>query len=90
MDKQKAEADYRAGMLRIRENTEKIAFYGGERTELRRMHHHFSAIARNWQQLMSREFRLDTFTTSYFRLSLMISIFAVLPLYIAKKYRPAV
>ncbi|WP_226020131.1 ABC transporter ATP-binding protein/permease [Serratia symbiotica] len=85
MDKQKAEADYRAGMLRIRDNTEQIAFYGGERTELRRMHHHFSAIARNWQQLMSREFRLDTFTTSYFRLSLMIPIFAVLPLYIAKK-----
>ncbi|EFW12939.1 ABC transporter domain-containing protein, partial [Serratia symbiotica str. Tucson] len=69
MDKQKAEADYRAGMLRIRDNNEQIAFYGGERTELRRMHHHFSAIARNWQQLMSREFRLDTFTTSYFRLT---------------------
>lgn len=85
MDRQKTEADYRASLLRIRENTEQIAFYGGERAELRRVHRHFSAIARNWQLLMSREFRLDTFTTSYFRLSLMIPIFAVLPLYIAKK-----
>lgn len=85
MDKQKAEADYRAGLLRIRENTEQIALYRGERAELRRMHHHFLAIVHNWQRLMKREFRLDTFTTTYFRLSLMIPIFAVLPLYIAKK-----
>ena len=85
MDKQKAEADYRAGLLRIRENTEQIAFYRGERAELRRAHQHFLAVVQNWKQLMSREFGLDTFTTSYFRLSLMIPIFVVLPLYIAKK-----
>lgn len=85
IDRQKNEADYRVSLLRIRENSEQIAFYGGERAELRRVHRHFSAITRNWQRLMSQEFRLDTFTTSYFRLSLMIPIFAVLPLYIAKK-----
>jgi putative ATP-binding cassette transporter len=75
-------------LLRIRENSEQIAFYDGERAE-RATHRHFSAIARNWQQLMWREFHLDTFTTSYFRLSLMIPIFAVLPLYIAKRSRLA-
>ncbi len=85
MDKQKTEADYRAGLLRIRENSEQIAFYGGERAELRRMHRRFLAIVHNWQRLMKREFRLDTFTTTYFRLSLMIPVFVVLPLYIAKK-----
>lgn len=85
MDKQKAEADYRAGLLRIRENTEQIAFYSGERAELRRAHQRFMAVVRNWQQLMSREFKLESFTTTYFRLSLMIPLFAVLPLYIAKK-----
>jgi putative ATP-binding cassette transporter len=89
IDRQKTEADYRASLLRIRENSEQIAFYDGERAELRRIHRHFSAIARNWQQLMWREFHLDTFTTSYFRLSLMIPIFAVLPLYIAKRSRLA-
>lgn len=85
IERQKSEADYRASLLRIRENSEQIALYSGERAELRRVHRHFSAIAQNWQRLMSREFRLDTFTTSYFRLSLMIPIFAVLPLYIAKQ-----
>ncbi|CAK9886254.1 MAG: Inner membrane ABC transporter ATP-binding protein YddA [Candidatus Erwinia impunctatus] len=85
MNQQKSEADYRAGLLRIRENTEQIALYGGERAEHHRAHQHFLAIIRNWQQLMSRELRLDAFTTSYFRLSLMIPIFAVLPLYITKK-----
>lgn len=85
MDKQKAEANYRAGLLRIRENSEQIAFYRGERVELRRSHQRFMAVVRNWQQLMSREFKLESFTTTYFRLSLMIPLFAVLPLYIAKK-----
>ncbi|WP_368763548.1 ABC transporter ATP-binding protein/permease [Klebsiella variicola] len=85
IERQKSEADYRASLLRIRENSEQIAFYDGERSELRRIRRYFSAIAQNWQRLMSREFRLDTFTTTYFRLSLMIPIFAVLPLYIAKQ-----
>ncbi|MCS3433474.1 ABC transporter ATP-binding protein/permease [Klebsiella sp. BIGb0407] len=85
IEKQKTEADYRAGLLRIRENTEQIAFYRGERAELRRAQQRFRAIVRNWQQLMLREFKLESFTTTYFRLSLMIPIFAVLPLYIAKK-----
>lgn len=85
IDRQKSEADYRASLLRIRENSEQIAFYDGERAELRRIRRYFSAITHNWQRLMSREFRLDTFTTTYFRLSLMIPIFAVLPLYVAKK-----
>ncbi|MGE9552859.1 ABC transporter ATP-binding protein/permease [Erwinia amylovora] len=85
IERQKTEADYRASLLRIRENSEQIAFYDGERAEFRRIRHYFSAITHNWQRLMSREFCLDTFTTTYFRLSLMIPIFAVLPLYIAKK-----
>lgn len=85
IERQKSEADYRASLLRIRENSEQIAFYGGERAELRRVHRHFSAIVQNWQRMISREFLLNTFTTSYFRLSLMIPIFSVLPLYIAKQ-----
>lgn len=33
---------------------------------------------------MGQEFRLETFTTLYFRFSLMIPVFAVLPLYLTR------
>lgn len=85
MDKQKTEADYRAALISVRENTEQIAFYNGERAELRRIHKNFSSIVCNWRKLMSRELKVDSFITSYFRLSLMIPIFAVLPIYMGKQ-----
>lgn len=81
---QRAEADYRATLLRVREHGESIAFYRGEETEKMRMQQCFLAIARNWRRLMGQEFRLDTFTTLYFRFSLMIPVFAVLPLYLSR------
>ncbi|MFJ5483592.1 ABC transporter ATP-binding protein/permease [Pectobacterium actinidiae] len=85
VDKQRFEADYRASLLQVRENSEQIAFYRGERAELRRMNEFFSSIVRNWRSLMVREFKLDSFITSYVRLSLMLPLFAVLPMYIARQ-----
>ncbi|MFE8048066.1 ABC transporter ATP-binding protein/permease [Brenneria goodwinii] len=80
--KQRAEADYRTTLLRVRENTEQIALYQGENAEQTRMQQRFQSIVHNWRRLMSQEFRLETFTTSYFRLGLMIPVFAVLPVYL--------
>jgi len=37
VEKQRVEADYRASLLQVREHSEQIAFYRGERAELRRM-----------------------------------------------------
>ncbi|KAA8998067.1 ABC transporter ATP-binding protein/permease [Affinibrenneria salicis] len=82
MEKQRAEADYRATLLRVRENTEQIALYQGENAEQTRMQQRFQSIVNNWRKLMSREFRLESFITSYFRLGLMIPVFAVLPVYL--------
>ncbi|MFL1416564.1 ABC transporter ATP-binding protein/permease [Pseudomonas fildesensis] len=85
VEKQRVEADYRASLLQVREHSEQIAFYRGERAELRRMNDFFVEIVSNWRSLMLREFKLDSFITSYFRLSLMLPLFAVLPLYIARQ-----
>ncbi|WJD74999.1 SbmA/BacA-like family transporter [Klebsiella michiganensis] len=81
---QHAEADYRATLLRIREHGEQIAFYRGEEAEHVRMQQRFLTITKNWRHLMGKEFRLETFTTLYFRFSLMIPVFAVLPLYLTR------
>ncbi|MBK0004223.1 ABC transporter ATP-binding protein/permease [Erwinia sp. S38] len=84
VEQQHAEADYRATLLRVREHGEQIAFYRGEKAEKKRMQQRFMTITKNWRSLMAQEFRLETFTTFYFRFSLMIPVFAVLPLYLSR------
>lgn len=83
--KQQVEADYRSGLMRIQENSEQIALYQGERAELKRVHYFFGAIVSNWKALMARELGLDSFTTSYFRFSLILPVFVVLPLYLTRQ-----
>ncbi|MEF9678315.1 ABC transporter ATP-binding protein/permease [Pectobacterium aroidearum] len=85
IERQRTEADYRATLLRVRDNSEQIAFYQGRDAELQRMRQHFLPIVQNWQRVMAREFRLESFTTSYFRFSLIIPVFATLPLFLARQ-----
>ncbi|MCG8708692.1 ABC transporter ATP-binding protein/permease [Brenneria sp. 4F2] len=85
VEKQRAEADYRTTLLRVRENTEQIALYQGENAEQTRMQQRFQSIIDNWHSLMGQEFRLESFITSYFRLGLMIPVFAVLPVYLTRQ-----
>ncbi|ACS87091.1 ABC transporter ATP-binding protein/permease [Musicola paradisiaca] len=82
---QQVEAGYRGTLLRIHDHSEQIAFYQGQKAERQRMQRHFSAIVASAFQLMGRECRLESFTTSYFRLSLIIPVFAVLPLYLLQQ-----
>ncbi|WP_251827225.1 ABC transporter ATP-binding protein/permease [Pectobacterium punjabense] len=85
IERQRTEADYRATLLRVRDNSEQIAFYQGSDAEQQRMRQHFQPIVQNWQRLMARELRLESFTTSYFRFSLIIPVFATLPLFLARQ-----
>lgn len=82
--KQRAEADFRASLLRKHDNAEQIALYQGEPWEKRQLRHAFSAITQNWRALMDRERNLGFFTTGYSRVSLIVPVFAALPLFMAK------
>lgn len=44
---EKKEADFRYGLVRIRENAESIAFYGGEENEMRLMLQRFKSAFEN-------------------------------------------
>lgn len=85
IERQHREADYRATLLRIHDHAEQIAFYRGERTEYRRLKALFAQIRSNWRQLISREFKLTTFSAAYLRISLFIPIFAALPMYLSRQ-----
>ncbi|CNI11052.1 ABC transporter ATP-binding protein/permease [Yersinia vastinensis] len=81
---QKAEADFRASLLRKHDNAEQIALYGGENQEKRHLKRNFSAIVTNWRALMNSERNLGFFTVGYGRISLIVPIFAALPAFLNK------
>ncbi|MDO4997303.1 MAG: ABC transporter ATP-binding protein/permease [Neisseria sp.] len=84
INRQHREADYRATLLRIRDHSEQIAFLNGETVEQKRLENRFAAIAHNWQQLIWRELKLESFSAAYLRVSMFIPILATLPMYLAK------
>ncbi|UXZ95418.1 ABC transporter ATP-binding protein/permease [Pseudomonas phytophila] len=83
-ERQRHEANFRADLLRKRDNAEQIALYRGEAVESRKLSGLFEAIGDNWHQLMDKQRNLSLFTVSYNRVSLIIPVFAALPLFLAK------
>ena len=84
IERQHREADYRATLLRVRDHSEQIALYHGEAAEQQRMQARFERIRTNWRELIGREFKLESFSAAYLRLSMFIPIFATLPQYLAR------
>lgn len=84
IERQHREADYRAELLRIREHSEQIASLKGEAREISRLNQRFKNIRQNWLELINREFKIETFSATYLRLSMFIPIFATLPMYLAR------
>lgn len=65
-DQLKKEANFRFGLVRIRENSEAIAFYQGERQEDNNLKHIFSEVFRNFNLLIIwRELYLGLFKNTY-------------------------
>ena len=61
----KREANFRFGLIRIRENAESIAFYGGEEQELQQATNLFTDVFNNFNRLIKWELYLDIFRNSY-------------------------
>jgi putative ATP-binding cassette transporter len=80
---QKAEADFRYALARIRDNAEPVAFARGETAERRVFDARFTLIARNWWQLMNRDLVLGLFTRPYMQTVLRIPLFLALPAFLA-------
>src|SRR5436190_4490198 len=68
----KKEADFRFGLVRIRENAESIALYRGEDQELNQVARRFDAVFRNNTKLVNRQFLLNLFAYAYNFLTIVI------------------
>ncbi len=55
------EADFRFGLVRVREHAESIAFHGGERQELRSLRRLFDALFDNARRVLRWQFNLNLF-----------------------------
>ena len=83
--RQRLEADFRFALVRLRENAEGVALYGGERDEAHVLNGRFAAIVANFRRLMSRNRYLNAMTYTYSEIASIFPWFAATPLYFAKK-----
>jgi putative ATP-binding cassette transporter len=82
-EQQRREADFRYGLVRVRDAAGPIALSSGEPAERRQLDARFAAIVRNWRGVIGREFLLGCFTRPYQSTVLRIPLFLALPAYLA-------
>jgi putative ATP-binding cassette transporter len=81
---QKAEADYRFALARVREYMEAIAIHRGEEDEKEHLLKRFGAVIANWSEIMVRTKKLNAFTTGYSQVAVIFPFIVALPRYFAK------
>lgn len=80
---QRFEADFRYALVRVRENAQGIALYGGEREEQRHLGHRFSQVVHNLKEIIRRETFLSAFVSGHAQLNSVISYLVATPHYFA-------
>ncbi|QCP51212.1 ABC transporter ATP-binding protein/permease [Trinickia violacea] len=80
---QKVEADFRFGLIRVRENAEQIAFYDGEATERAVAGNVFQRIRDNWWRVMKYTKRLSFVLSFYGQIAIIFPIVVAAPRYFA-------
>jgi vitamin B12/bleomycin/antimicrobial peptide transport system ATP-binding/permease protein len=80
-DQQRFEADFRFSMVRLRENAENVAFYGGEDREFDTFRSRFARVVANWWGIILRRKKLNWFTTGYTQLAIVFPFLVAAPRY---------
>jgi putative ATP-binding cassette transporter len=82
-NQQRFEADFRFSLVRLRENSEGVALYRGEREELSGLRTRFEAVIGNWWKLMLKQKQLTWLTSFYAQLANIFPLVVVAPRYFA-------
>ncbi len=82
-EKQRVEADFRFALVRLRENTEGVALYGGEADEKAGLAARFVRLADNWWQVAKRQKNLNFFVYGYDRAAIVFPYLVAAPQFFA-------
>jgi putative ATP-binding cassette transporter len=83
-DQQRYEADFRFSMVRLRENAENVAFYGGEAREFETFQTRFVRVVANWWGIIKRRKKLTWFTYGYDQVAIVFPFLVAAPRYFDK------
>ena len=84
-DQQRYEADYRFGLVHVRDNAEPIAMYGGEAQETGELMRRFSWVVSNFKLLLRWQLFLGFVTTAYDTSVVLIPWLVLAGVYFAHK-----
>src|SRR6202051_2808057 len=82
---QRFEADFRFSLMRLRENAESVALYGGEAVEFKLFKERFGSVLANFCQIMKRQKRLTWFTLGYAQVAVIFPVVVISPRYFLKQ-----
>jgi putative ATP-binding cassette transporter len=80
---QRVEADFRYALVRLRENVEGIALYGGEDEEKLNLRDRFAHVIDNWWAIMKRTKLLNSLIAGYDQVAVIFPIIVAAPRYFA-------
>lgn len=83
-EQQAYEANFRFGLMRVREHAENIAFYNGEETEKKNLLIKFHNVVDNFVAIVYRQIKLDIFSVGYAQLAVIFPLIVASPRYFAK------
>ncbi|CAM9134530.1 unnamed protein product [Ascophyllum nodosum] len=85
-DQLQTEADFRYSLIRVRENAESIAFYGGVQQELKEIERRLGKALENFDKVIRAQRNLEFFTTGYrYLIQQVLPGFVVAPLFFQGK-----
>ena len=80
-EQQHYEADFRFSLVRLRENSESVAFYNGESNENNIFQGRFQKVFANFRALMKRQKKLTWLTSGYSQLAVIFPFLVAAPRY---------
>jgi vitamin B12/bleomycin/antimicrobial peptide transport system ATP-binding/permease protein len=82
---QRLEADFRFSMMRMRENCESVAFYGGEQTEESVFKKRFGLLLDNFWAIIKKQKDLTWLASGYGQIAIIFPLVVAMPRYLAKE-----
>ena len=82
---QKLEADFRFGMVRLRESAESVAFYDGADSERGLLSKRFALVVSNTFLILKKQKQLSWLTNGYAQIAIIFPFVVALPRYLSKE-----